>query len=1085
MNISTVNTLRSSGNQGSTGVNDGFLSIGRKGQVIEGIISKITDKITINFSGKEVQVDKNALKNAKEGQIRRFEITDVSKDRIELREVNRESAVTGAKINCTVIGTDADTFLDIMDKSLGNGSGGGSAKGAADRTAGRMTGSDYEKLEKEGMSLESYEAGRLERAVDRIHDNRQFKEEAIEEAAQYREKAEQDIKKMSVAAKITDSMAKQIAKELVEKDIPVTEENVSAMLTAVNMAASISGMTENGMAYLLQNGQAPTVQNIYHSEFSGYPAGPVDETAWAAIKEQAEEVLKEAGLDVNQKTQQEAKWLYQNGIPITKESFDTLHMLQALKENMTPEALLAKMAEAMKNGLKPEEADLNFLPEQQAQKAVDDFGQISGEAVDYVAARNQAATLEHYRSADASLQEEQKKSGMEAAQKKVAEETANMTEEQRLQAVTARRQLEEIRLKLTQEAAVRLLKKGIVLDTSGLQEIVDGLRELEDAYYKNMLREGTEAVTDENVSLLKETLVKADELWKAPEYVLGVTLRQRQFQTVDTLYEAAAGLQEKLHKAGEAYETLMTVPRQDMGDSIKKAFGNIDAILTDLGLEPTEDNRRAVRILGYNSMEITEESISDIKAYDGAVTSMIKELQPAVTVELIRRGINPLNMNIEDLTEQLKQIKEEIGVTSEEKYSKYLWKLEKQNNISENERKGYIGIYRLMHTLEKVDGAAIGAVVNAGQELTLRNLLTAVRSKKHSGINAGIDDSFGAVQSAAAYQNSISEQIETGLSDSKKEYTRQLAGRIMDVLSPERLEQVAASLEGGLEEVLSMNPEQLADALEQAADTGLADKRYAGEMAEEVRGILSEGEEAVDFIENFHIPVTIGHLHAAEKYFTRKGNLYKDLQEKADNSNTGFEEMVDLIQDAETLQEKYEKVHTQMEQLVKEQSINQADTYEAVREFRILGQGIALARALGQKEHYEIPIVTGDRITNISLTVIKGKKENGRVQIGADSERFGRIEAEFSVKEQVINGFILCDSRDGEKAMLDCQKELLGGFGELGLKAGQIHVGLDKKASSYLHKIDESGEGQTGTRLLYQTARTFIKSMQAAEQNIE
>lgn len=1085
MNISTVNTLRSPENQGSTGVNDGFLSIGRKGQVIEGIISKITDKITINFSGKEVQVDKNALRNAKEGQIRRFEITDVSKDRIELREVNRESAAAGAKIKCTVIGTDADTFLDIMDKSLETGSGGSAAKGAAGRTAGRMTGSGYEKLEKEGMSLESYEAGRLDRALERIHDNRQFREEAIEDVTQYREEAEQDIKKMSVAAKITDSMAKQIAKELVEKDIPITLENVSAILTAVDMAASVSGMTENGMAYLMQNQQEPTVQNIYHSEFSGYPAGPVDERAWAAIKEQAGEVLKEAGLDVNQKTQQEAKWLYQNGIPITKESFETLHMLKALKETMLPETLLAKMAEAMGNGLKPEEANLNPLPEQRAQKAVDDFGQISGEAVDYVAARDQVATLENYRSADARLQEEQARSGIEAVQKKVAEETANMTEEQKLQAVTARRQLEEIRFKLTQEAAVRLLKKGIVLDTSGLQEIVEGLRELEDTYYKNMLREGIGTVTDENVSLLKETLVKADELWKAPEYVLGVTLRQRQLQTVDTLHTAAADLQEKLQKAGEAYETLMTAPRQDMGDSIKKAFGNIDAILADMGLEPTEDNRRAVRILGYNSMEITEESITDIKAYDGAVTSMLKELQPAVTVELIRRGINPLNMNIEDLTEQLKQVKEEIGVTSEEKYSKYLWKLEKQGNIKENERKGYIGIYRLVNTLEKADGAAIGAVINAGQELTLRNLLTAVRSKKHSGMSAEIDDSFGAVQSTPVNRNSISEQIETGLSGSKREYTQQLAGRIMDALSPDKLEQVSASLEGGLEEVLSMNPEQLADALERAEDKALADRRYAREMAEEVRNIMSDGEEAVDFIENFQIPVTVGRLHAAEKYFTRKGSLYKDFQEKADNSNTGFEEMADFIQDAETLQKKYEEIHTRMDQLVKEQSINQADTYEAVREFRILGQGIALARVLEQKEHYEIPIVTGDRITNISLTVQKGKKENGKVQIGVDSERLGKIEAEFSVKEQVINGFVLCDSRDGEKAMLDCQKELLDCFGELGLKAGQINVGLDKKASSFLHKTDLGGDGQTGTRLLYQTARTFIKSIQAAEQNIE
>ena len=43
----------------------------------------------------------------------------------------------------------------------------------------------------------------------------------------------------------------------------------------------------------------------------------------------------------------------------------------------------------------------------------------------------------------------------------------------------------------------------------------------------------------------------------------------------------------------ERYETLMTAPRRDLGDSIRKAFSNVDDILTDMSLDKTLENQRA------------------------------------------------------------------------------------------------------------------------------------------------------------------------------------------------------------------------------------------------------------------------------------------------------------------------------------------------------------------------------------------------------------------------------------------------------------------------------------------------------------
>ena len=67
---------------------------------------------------------------------------------------------------------------------------------------------------------------------------------------------------------------------------------------------------------------------------------------------------------------------------------------------------------------------------------------------------------------------------------------------------------------------------------------------------------------------------------------------------------------------------------------------------------------------------------------------------------------------------------QELGGDDTERFSQFLWKLERNKEISEEERRSFIGVYRLLHQVEKSDGAAIGAVLNQGADLTLKNLLS-------------------------------------------------------------------------------------------------------------------------------------------------------------------------------------------------------------------------------------------------------------------------------------------------------------------------------------------------------------------------
>ena len=115
------------------------------------------------------------------------------------------------------------------------------------------------------------------------------------------------------------------------------------------------------------------------------------------------------------------------------------------------------------------------------------------------------------------------------------------------------------------------------------------LKALEDAYYKSLLSQGGVPATEENTAVFAEAMGKAQALETVPAYVLGDIRTEG-----DSIHEVhAAGMAKKaeMERAGTAYETLKTEPRADLGDSIQKAFRNVDSILEDLGLDATEANR--------------------------------------------------------------------------------------------------------------------------------------------------------------------------------------------------------------------------------------------------------------------------------------------------------------------------------------------------------------------------------------------------------------------------------------------------------------------------------------------------------------
>ncbi len=126
-------------------------------------------------------------------------------------------------------------------------------------------------------------------------------------------------------------------------------------------------------------------------------------------------------------------------------------------------------------------------------------------------------------------------------------------------------------------------------------------------------------------------------------------------------------------------------------------------------------------------------------------------MTPAVVTQLIKQGINPLKMKISDLNRVAEQVKTEVGKDDNQKFSEYLYKLEK---IIKSQRKS--GVLISEFTVSSIRWSrqtvqAIGALVNQGAEMTMKNLLTAVWSThKTNRMDISVDNDYGETEDQTA-----------------------------------------------------------------------------------------------------------------------------------------------------------------------------------------------------------------------------------------------------------------------------------------------------------------------------------------------
>lgn len=946
-----------------------------------------------------------------------------------------------------------------------------------------MSEEDFAKLQEEGFSPGSTKIEEVVTIVDKI------KASLLQAGVSV--KGYTDTVDKDTLAEITGSetFAKALSDAFEEQGIPLTEQTAQNAVQAWEEAGALKELSEGASKYMVQNEKEPTAENLYLAQFSasekgsrkqkgyyqdeaGYYAKKAGEINWEALKPQMEKIIEKAGLSEEKNAEEYAKWLVERGIPLTERKLKDFVRLQKIILPKTEQEMAKAIAGAVSDGKNPKEADMvdgRSLWEQAAD-IWEKVNHISGEAVDRAAemAEGQEISLKR----------------LYMVQERMDKGSLKNLEEEPLIHVSARRTLEEVRLQMTIEANRELLKSGYAIDTAPLEELVEALKNIEEEKSRQLFSGESIEEGIKRAGLYENTLKILEKIPTLPISVVGKTGFIKENFTLTKISEEGTALKAAYEKAATEYETLMTEPRKDLGDSIKKAFRNIDELLNRLELETSQANQRAVRILGYNSMEITEENIDRVKAADQALRNVIQKLTPAATLTMIRDGKNPLTMNVEEMDDYLSG--QERGNDREtEKYSRFLYKLEQKKEISQEEKDAYMGIYRLIRQVEKSDGAALGSLLKQGSELSFQNLLTAVRTIKNNGISVSVDDAFGTLEAMQEKGVSITDQIKGAFAKGN----RQKEG------NRDREKSDKEKYDTGLIREIYHNLDK-----EILISEDKAKQAWQKEQLSQIRKLHDVEDQVFQMLDALDEPVTVDSILAAKGFLKSTSDMWRRVDESAkrygerravkesskEDSLKAWERALDTLEESFTDKESALTAWDALTESAKD--IVEEDTFEretidsiSVKEMGLLYKQVSFTARLAKEEEYEIPVRTESGITAMRLKIIRSEEEKGRIEASFEDETAGKITAGIEVEQQEIKGFLVYSKETGKEKITQALSELKLQLSRMGFQAENISaiqgesLRMEKQELSFLKKGNE--ETDISTKELYQIAKALITTV--------
>ena len=954
----------------------------------------------------------------------------------------------------------------------------------------KMSGADCVQMDEDGFNLNDMTADKIVTVVDRIKimlatycDDYQATGDNI------------DISKIKQVVGNT-GMVNQVNAKLKAADLPDTKDNLDEVASAEKQAQEIKPLSEAAKNYLVSNELEPSIQNIYKAEHAsvktstqvpGYQnsAIKVADDEWSQLKPQVETVVYKAGLIVDEKNISNAKSFIENNIPVTEKNLVYKNQLDNLDlTNMDSEdnkgIVLDKIISNMVLG---NSASSTLLTD------VKPIIQMVSEAIktvnvadvnETIAVTNQGKdfTIENLKSALGVTQQvvqqvlqgeigndtdnNQLQSQIESQSQGSKTDLTQVSSKELVQAaeinqdaqsITNYRQLEEIRILMTADAGLSLARQGFDLDTTPIADLVEQLKVMEAQLY------------GDDSSGVIEVKKAINQIKTAPDVMIGAVMSEKSANesiTIADFSQMGSSFKQRFKQAEQTYETVGTQVRNDLGDSLSKAVASsTNAILTGLDLEDTKANQDAVRILGYNGMEMTLDNISKVKDIYSTLNNLIENMKPETVLTMIKENVNPMNSDINDVNNYL--IRQNESVDSADKFSKFLYKLDKTDGITAEDREQFIKIYKMMNIFKKDAGKAIGSLIKQNSDITMSNLMTAYNSNKVAGIDTSITETTG----MAEVEGTVN-------------YYNNMFSKTAESITPKTLKTVNDE-----KSIDTRSVENFCETIQESYDSNI-EGEYYDRYLKDINKITDIEDSVMRQLTDNNLPVSINNIMAAqnimtpnyfEKYFNLNSNESNKEDKESSESIKGsdcFEGFIDKIGSESEISQAYQQMDEEVEtSTTKAINATNNQTYPNVEELRMRGKEIGLIKNLGQNHDYKIPFVIDGEVGTIHLQIVEDSNDKGKIAINLETKELGNVSVEGKLSGENASIFAITDG--DESVLADRINKVTSSIAkDCGIDKVGVYIGKSNEIPDVNYKTDSS---EISMKTLYGFAKTLIIGM--------
>jgi hypothetical protein len=526
-----------------------------------------------------------------------------------------------------------------------------------------------------------------------------------------------------ISMRVMDAALKEVGDFRSAGETPLRRKEIEA--TIKKKIKEIGDISNEAAARLIKSGDPITIENIYIAKYSSMSSEETEsKETLKALMPIIRKTMAREGIAETPENTESAKFFVRKEIPITKENIEKFNFLKNLESSTDIEVLTEDALAAMQDGRNPFEVEIfgsktaervNFsVLKATYDDIVQDLPKITREHVEIAlkqaGAIDREITLKHLRDV---LHKQQNKE----------DEPVTVVSPK---AENAWQQLNEVRLKLTWDAVVRLADKEIKIDTLSLHETAERLKAIEQKKYTQMLSAVDSPVADGQVEKMAVLFGQIRGFLPLHQGVAPTVMRRE-------ISFSIAAVSAENHRLNRVYEFASAQPTAKYGDSVQKVSDQIAPLLEKIGVAASEENLAAARALIKNDLPVTPDHLAEVKLIHGKINEIYDRLNPFIAAEMIKSGLNPSEMKIDQVLAYIDAYSSEQGENSIEKIAKTIRRMEENNALSDKERASVLAIYKMLNQVKKNGAAAMSINAEAHKNgITLGALLSASRSEEHT-----------------------------------------------------------------------------------------------------------------------------------------------------------------------------------------------------------------------------------------------------------------------------------------------------------------------------------------------------------------